>query len=283
MKRIIVTGDDFGLAVPVNEAIVVAHQKGILTAASLMVGERFAQDAVDRARQHSSLRVGLHLTLVEGRPVSDPRQIRDLVDSGGEFSTHLARAGFRFFFKPGIRAQLETEIRAQFEAFHKTGLALDHVNAHNHMHLHPTLLRLILRVGKDYGLRAVRLPNEPPVPSWKASKKSLGPRLASWVFLCPWMSLMKRLLHRAHVRHNDYFFGMADSGAMTLDLALRFISNLPAGVTEFCFHPATRRCEEIDRTMPRYRHEDELAALTSESLLHATQAGDIRRIAFSNL
>lgn len=70
---------------------------------------------------------------------------------------------------------------------------------------------------------------------------------------------------------------------MTLDLALRFVRNLPAGVTEFCFHPATRRCAEIDRTMPRYRHEDEFLALTSETLLRAVQADNIQRIAFSDL
>ena len=172
MKKIIVTGDDFGLAVPVNEAIVGAHRNGILTAASLMMGERFSQDAVKRAREHPSLKVGLHLVLVEGTPVSAPRQIPDLVDANGAFSTHLVRAGFRFFFHPRIRRQLETEIRAQFEAFQNTGLALDHANAHNHMHLHPTVLRLMLNVGKDYGLRAVRLPCEPPVRSWKASSGS---------------------------------------------------------------------------------------------------------------
>jgi hopanoid biosynthesis associated protein HpnK len=283
LKKLIITGDDFGLALPVNEAIVEAHQKGILTTASLMIGERFSRDAVERARQNPSLKVGLHLTLVEGHPVSDPGEIPDLVDSDGSFPVHLARSGFRFFFQPGIRRQLETEIRAQFEAFHRTGLALDHANAHNHMHLHPTLLRLMLKVGRDYGLTAVRLPNEPPVRSWKASGKSLGPRLASWLFLSPWIILMKHMLRRADIRYNDFFLGMSDSGVMTLNLALRFFCNLPDGTTELCFHPATRRCEEIDRAMPTYRHEDEFLALTSPSLLRAAQAAGIQRIAFSNL
>jgi chitin disaccharide deacetylase len=282
-KRLIATGDDFGLALPVNEAIIDAHRKGILTTASLMTGEPFFQDAVARARQHPSLRVGLHLTLVEGLPTANPRQIPDLVDADGAFSTHLARAGFKFFFRPGIRKQLETEIRAQFEAFHKTGLALDHANAHNHMHLHPTVLGLMLRVGKDYGLAAVRLPQEPPWRSWKASKSAMGSRFASSIFLFPWMHLMKYLLRRARVRYNDFFFGMADSGSMTLDRVLRILSYLPDGVTELGFHPATCRSAEIDRTMPWYRHEEEFRALTSESLRLALQAAEIQIIAFSDL
>ncbi len=283
MKRIIITGDDFGLAIPVNEAIEKAHQEGVLTTTSLMVGEAHFQDAANRARRNPSLRVGLHLTLVEGRPVSPPKQIPDLVDANGEFSTHLVRAGFNFFFNPRIRRQLEAEIRAQFEAFRKTGLALDHVNAHNHMHLHPTVLRLMLKVGKEYGLKAVRVPNEPPVRSWRASGKFLGSRLSSAIFLYPWMHLMKLLLRRAHVRYNDFLLGMTDCGAMTSDLVLRFIAGLPDGVTEFCFHPATRRCAEIDRTMPDYKHEDEFRALVSDSLLRAIQAAEIQRIAFSDL
>ena len=282
-KTIIVTGDDFGLALPINEAIIEAHCHGILTTASLMVGEPYFQDAVERAQQYPSLRVGIHLTLVEGRPVSDPRHIPDLVDADGAFSTHLVRAGFNFFFRPGIRRQLETEIRAQFEAFRATGLDLDHANAHNHMQLHPTILHLMLQVGKDYGLGAVRLPYEPPLQSWKAAKKDFGSRFASAIFLSPWMKLMKYLLRRAHVRHNDFFFGMADSGFMTADAVLRIVANLPRGVTELGFHPATRRCEEIDRSMPHYRHEDEFLALTSEPLMRAIQAANIQRIAFGDL
>ena len=283
MKRIIVTGDDFGLALPVNEAIEEAHLKGILTTASLMVGAKFCQDAAKRARNLPSLKVGLHLTLVEGTSVLPPQKIPDLADAAGAFPIHLTRAGFKFFFYPGIRKQLEAEIRAQFDAFQKTGLALDHVNAHNHMHLHPTVLRLILKVGRDYGLKAIRLPNEPPLCSWRAAETSPGSRFASWFFLLPWLSLMKKMMRQAHVQYNDFLFGMNDSGAMTLDLMLRLIRYLPDGATELCFHPAARRCAEIDSTMPRYRHEDELRALTSEALTQAVRTTGIITIAFSDL
>jgi hopanoid biosynthesis associated protein HpnK len=283
LKKIIFTGDDFGLALPVNEAIAEAHLRGILTTASLMVGAAYFRDAVKRAKEVPSLKVGLHLTLVEGSPILKPRQVPDLVDANGAFSTHLARAGFKFFFIPGIRKQLEAEIRAQFEAFYKTGLALDHVNAHNHMHLHPTILRLMLKVGRDYGLKAVRVPNEPPVLSWEASGMSLGSRLTGWIFLFPWISLMKRTLRRAHVRYNDFLFGMSDGGSMTADLVMRLVKNLPNGVTEFCFHPAMRRSVEIDHTMPYYRHEEEFRTLTSESLRQAVRASGAERISFGDI
>jgi hopanoid biosynthesis associated protein HpnK len=283
LRAVIITGDDFGLAVPVNEAIVEAHRRGALTGASLMVGMESASDAVDKARELPSLKIGLHVVLVEGRAVLSPDTVPDLVNSRGEFSTHLVKAGFKYFFYPGIRKQLEAEIRAQFQRFRDTGLILDHVNAHNHMHLHPTILSLIVKVGKEFGLKAVRLPNEPPIRSYKASGKGLPSRIVSGIFLYPWLAIMKRILRRAHVRYNDTLFGMYDSGAMSLELVLRFIRNLPPGVTELHFHPAVRNCAQIGATMPGYAHETEYEALTSNELLQALEDAGIRRITFSDL
>ncbi len=283
MKKLIVTGDDFGLAEPVNEAIVEAHRRGILTAASLMVGAGATADAVSRARGVPSLRVGLHLVVVEGRPVLPPEKVPDLVDRDGSFSNRLVRSGFRYYFHPTVRRQLAAEIRAQYEAFRETGLALDHVNAHNHMHLHPTVLSALIEIGKDYGMQSVRFPYEPPLHSWRASRQALGAKLGWWLFLAPWLMLMKRRLRQAGVQINDYIFGMADSGRMTFRLVVALLSEIPTGITEIYFHPASRRCPEIDRTMPEYQHEEEFKTLTNPGLLEALKENGIDRCAFSDL
>jgi chitin disaccharide deacetylase len=283
LRKVIITGDDFGLAEPVNEAIEESHRGGILTAASLMVGAEAAADAIERARRLPNLKVGLHLVLVEGRPVLGRAAVPGLVGPDGEFSTRLVLSGFRYFFLPRVRKQLEAETRAQFEAFRRTGLVLDHVNAHNHMHLHPTILGLILKVGREYGLKAVRFPNEPPLRSWRASRRALGGKVVSWTLLSPWLWRMRRVLRRARMRSNAFIFGMAESGAMTTALSLSYLRRLPRGVTEIYFHPATRRCPQIDRTMPEYRHEDEFRALTSRELADALASAGIKSISFSDL
>ena len=283
MKRLIVTGDDFGLALPVNEAIEQAHRSGILTTASLMVGAEAAEDAVMRARRLPFLRVGLHLVLIEGRPVLPPKELSVLVDARGEFFADPFRAGVKFFFRRKARKQLEAEIRAQFQKFQEMGLKLDHVNSHNHMHLHPTVLGLILKVGRDYGLAAVRLPYEPAIRSWRASRKALSGRLAAQVLLTPWTALLRYRLQRAGVSSNKFVFGMFDSGSMKTERVLRILEELPQGVSEIYFHPATRKCPEIQRTMPEYCHVDELAALTSASVKEAFATHGIERIAFSDI
>ncbi|MGI9592638.1 MAG: hopanoid biosynthesis-associated protein HpnK [Myxococcota bacterium] len=283
MRKLIVTGDDFGMAIPVNEAVEIAHRDGILQAASLMVGGEAADDAVERAQRLPSLRVGLHVVLVEGRPMLPPEQVPDLVDGNGEFRGQLAASGLRFFFRPGIRRQLEAEIRAQFEAFRKTGLALDHVNAHNHMHLHPTVLSLLLRVGREYGLAAIRVPYEPPQASWRASGEGRWRRALQAFALAPWTSLLRSRLRRGRIKSNDFVFGLHDTGRMEESLVLRQLGELPEGITEMYFHAATRRCPEIDRIMPDYRHQGELAALTSARVRETLAALGIQPIAFGDL
>ncbi len=268
-KLLIITGDDFGLSQSVNEAVERAHRQGSLNGASLMVGAKATTDAVERARRLPSLKIGLHLVLADGSSILPSEVIPGLVDQRGEFSPHLFRAGFGFFFRPQVGRQLEAEIRAQFEAFRKTGLPLDHVNTHHHMHLHPTVSALILKVGRDYGLEAMRLPYEPPLPSWRASRKGLLRRAGASLLLSPWVSLLKKRLVGAGVHSNDFVFGMNDSGRLHLDLMLRFLKFLPPGVAEIYFHPGD--------------NADELEALIDPALQEALLASQIRTISFSDL
>jgi hopanoid biosynthesis associated protein HpnK len=269
MKKLIITGDDFGLSLPVNEAIEEAHRHGILTTASLMVGAEATADAVKRARRLSSLRVGLHLVVVDGTPVLAHEVVPDLVVGKGEFSSHLIQTGINFFFRSTVRQQLEKEIRAQFQAFQETGLLLDHVNCHHHMHLHPTVLGLILKVGKEYEMKAMRLPYEPSLPSWRASRKGLLRKMIMWLCLYPWITLLKARLREADLRSNDFVFGLNDSGHMHLDLMLRFLMFLPPGVAEIYFHPGN--------------NVNELGALIDPAVREALLASQIETISFSDL
>jgi hypothetical protein len=145
------------------------------------------------------------------------------------------------------------------------------------------VLGLVLRVGREFGLRAVRVPREHPWRAWQASRKRLLPKLASWLFLAPWTALMRRQLRRAGLQFNDFVFGLCDSGEMNRDLVVQMLHHLPDGVTELFFHPATRRCLEIDRTMATYHHEQELQALVSPLVGEVMQRAGIERIAFVDL
>ncbi len=117
-----------------------------------MIGAPAAADAVDRARRLHSLKVGLHIVLTDGYPVSPPSRLPNLVDRSGRFRSDMARSSVRIFVDPTVRRQVADEIAAQFEAFLATGLRLDHVDCHKHWHLHPTISGLILDIGQRYGM-----------------------------------------------------------------------------------------------------------------------------------
>ena len=256
MKHLIVTADDFGAHPAVNEAIEIAHRTGILTAASLMVAAPGADDAVARARTMPKLGVGLHLVLVEGRPALPPERIPDLVDADGSFRTNMVRAGVEMFFRPTVRRQLRAEIEAQFAAFAATGLTLDHVNAHKHFHLHPTIAGLILDIGRRYGLKAARAPIEPGAV---LAEVEPGTRATDGVTL-PWAKLVRRRFRKTGVTVPDQVFGLHWSGAMTADRVSGILRHLPPGVTELYTHPAVR--DDWTGHAPGYAYAAELGALT---------------------
>jgi hopanoid biosynthesis associated protein HpnK len=281
MRRVIVTGDDFGIAVSVNEAIEEACRRGILTTASLMVGAAAAQDAVRRARRLPTLRVGLHIVVVDGGPVLPPGRIPALVDGNGRFREGLVRAGFRYGFRRSARRQLAAEIGAQFAAFRRTGLPLDHVNAHHHMHLHPTVLGLLLEAVRENGLPPIRLPREPFFPSWRAAGEGMAVRFASRLFLGPWVGLMRRRLRSAGVPCNDYLFGMHDAGRMGPELVLRLIPRLPGGVSELHFHPDSAPGGHEAGASPGPSRE--LQALTSARVAERLRDAGVARVGFADL
>jgi chitin disaccharide deacetylase len=144
-RRLIINADDFGLSHDVNSAVIRAHTAGVLTTASLMVNEDGFGEAVDLARQHPRLGVGLHLSLVCGRSALPRVEIPNLVDAQQRFPNCPVSAGMKFFFDPRCREQLEREVTAQFEKFFATGLTLDHVNGHLHFHLHPAVFGIVMR------------------------------------------------------------------------------------------------------------------------------------------
>jgi hopanoid biosynthesis associated protein HpnK len=274
-KRLVVTSDDFGAAIAVNEAVEKAHREGILTAASLMVSGDAAADAVARAKTMPSLGVGLHLVLVEGRPALPPEQVPDLVDTTGHFRTDMVRAGITIFAKPAARRQLAAEVEAQFAAFAATGLPLDHVNAHKHFHLHPTIASAILRTGKRYGMKSVRAPIEPRDVLARIEPGTGGIDIARL-----WALLVRRRMRAAGMSVPDQVFGLAWSGALDTARLRGLIANLPDGLTEIYAHPATD--DLYPGHAPGYAYRAELAALTDPLAREAISGERITRGSFKD-
>jgi hopanoid biosynthesis associated protein HpnK len=235
-----------------------------------MVAGASAADAVRRAKAMPNLRVGLHLVLVEGRPVLPVSIVPDLVDAHGFFRTDMARAGAAMFFLPQVRKQLEAEIEAQFAAFDATGLPLDHVNAHKHFHLHPTIAALLVKFAKRHGAKGARVPLEPQ----KILRKIEETGISGTVTLTqPFARALRSRFRRAGIAAPDQVFGLAWTGQMRADRLAGLLSNLPGGLSEIYMHPATGT---FQGSAGGYEYRAELAALTDPRMPGLIAAGDIR-------
>ena len=234
-----------------NEAVERAHTHGVLTAASLMVSGAAACEAVALARRLPALRVGLHLVLIEGRPTLRPQQIPDLVDANGMLRTDMVRLAFQLASRPDMRRQLKREIAAQFAAFARTGLPLDHVNAHKHFHMHPIIAAQVIEIGRHFGLRTLRVPREP------------GHVMA------PTCAVLAAQARRANLVTPDAVLGLRYTGQMTRERVLSAIRSAPAGLVEIYTHPATS--DSFPGHARGYRYRDELAALTDPQVIQTVK------------
>ena len=283
MKRLIVTADDFGLAVPVNEAVEEGHLRGILSAASLMVTGDAVDDAVARARRLPKLAVGLHLVMVDGKPCLPPAQIPDLVGSDGRFGANVVRTGIAIFVSAAARRQVEAEIRAQLEAYRRTGLALDHVDGHHHFHMHPVISDALLRLAPEYGIPAIRVPREPPLLAWRATGDRLGARLFAWLVQARRARGMKRAFDAAGIASNDWLLGLSDTGAMSARRVEGYLARLPDGVSELYVHAATRAFDGSGAWPADYDGRRELEALTDPGVRAALAVLGIEATSFAAL
>ena len=257
MKRLILNADDLGLAAATNEAIERAHREGVLTSASLMVGEAGFDEGVRVARANPDLAVGLHLTLTDGTPVLPAARIPSLTRKDGRFRDDMAALGLLLALSPGAKAELAAEVAGQVERFTATGLTCDHVNAHKHYHLHPLIGAALMQAAAGAGVRCIRLPWEPGGLVRAADPASV--RTAEWA-LKPWCRTLRQRALNWNLLAPDRVIGLAWSGQFTAARLLAILPLLPDDVTELYFHPAT--AGGFAGAAAGYDYPGELAALT---------------------
>ena len=237
-RRLIVNADDFGRSSSINEAVIRAHREGILTSASLMVNEAGCVEAVKLARQCPSLGVGLHLSLVCGKAALPPEKIPGLVNREGLFSSDPVGTGFRYFLKPSLRPQLRAEIRAQFDRFRATGLPVDHLNGHLHLHLHPTVLQILVEEASGFGWNRVRLTRDPLWLNLRLAKGHLAYRLSHAVIHAALSAYARSALRRLGARHTNRVFGLLQNACVDERFLLQLLEHLPPGDSELYSHPS---------------------------------------------
>ena len=270
-KRLVVTGDDFGLAPEVNRGIVRAHREGILRCTSLMVAGPAAGEAVEMARATPTLEVGLHLVLVRGRASAPAAAIPGLARADGRLRDAPVASGLAWFFLRELRREVAVEIRAQLEAFRATGLPLSHVDGHLNVHLHPVALDVLADLAEEFRIPALRLARDPVVPALREDPSAAGRKCFEGVAFRALSRRAQARLRGRGVAFADGLRGLHRSGRCDERWLERTIERLPPGTTEIYLHPAEEHTPQLERIMPGYRHRDELAALVSPRVRRAAE------------
>ena len=270
-QRLIVNADDFGRSHSINEAVIRAHREGILTTASLMVNEIACDEAVALARENPSLGVGLHLTLLCGKSASPPEKIPGLVNARGEFSDKPITTGSRYFFRRSLLGQLRLEIHAQFQKFRATGLPLDHVNGHLHLHLHPVVFGILMEDAATLGIRHFRLTRDCLSRSRRLAR-------GHWIYRVSHAAIYEWLSHRARrplrqrgIRHTQITFGLLQNARVDEEYILKLLPGLPPGDSELYSHPS----------LDEFKHE--FAALVSPRVKEQVEKLGIKLIRYQDL
>lgn len=279
-RAVIINADDFGLSQGVNRGILEAFRHGVLTSTTAMVNMDSFGDAAEIARRNRDLPVGIHLTLLWGRPVSSPEDVRSLVMHDRSFPTSAAVLAARYGAGLISFNDVRTEFRNQIKTFLDAGLTPTHVDSHKHIHALPGILKALISVLREFRIQKIRFPLESGgrirrrrhAPPSRRLWRSIGKRV---IIQCLCRANRGRL-GRSGLTTTDHFAGMDAMNRLDEESLGAMIDTLRPGITEIMCHAG-----HMDKEASRYSshqpdRETELSALTSARVRERVEANGIR-------
>ncbi len=283
MRRLIVNADDFGLTSGVNRAILEAHERGIVTSATLMARGSAFSDAVQHAP--SRLSIGCHVLLIDGTPVLDARQVPTLADGrSGEFERNITGFGVRALSGRLAGDEIEAEATAQIHKLQAAGIQVSHLDTHKHTHIFPQVLRSLLRAAKACGVRAIRNPYGKVGWSAIAGRPRLWRRYCEARVLNIFAQKFRKAVAEAGMVTPDGTLGVVLTGALDDRTFLTVLESVREGTWELVCHPGYNDADlDQVRTRLRESREVELRLLTSPESRRIIEDRGIQLISYREL
>lgn len=279
LRYIIINADDFGRHAEINRAVEEGLVHGCLRSATVMPGGAAFAGAIDIARRHEELGLGVHFTLVDGHPILPPEEIPSLVGSEGDFlPDHTAL--LKRYLKGSINLEeVRRELAAQLQKVEATGIPISHVDSHQHMHTLPGIIDIVLDLAARAGIRAVRTPR---TPLFAGAFGGLG-QLVGRLGLSTLARLAACKVHRCGLLTPDHFAGIVAGEAVSEGELLHLIAHLLQGTTEVMMHPGTKNDVLQEDSGWQHDFEAELAAILSPHVGAALQKAEVEPVNFRHL
>jgi len=263
-KQLIVNADDFGLTEEINKGIIRCYQEGILRSASILANGIAFEDAVLLARENKGLGIGVHLCLVEERPVLSAEEISSLIDENGCFPKNYIKFLIKFCFKKIKPLDIEKEFDAQIKKVICAQVRPTHLDSHQHIHMIPSIFNIVLKLAKKYDIKSIRLVQS-------------GECYLCRLFLCFFAFHNKKKLKKNNMSYPEYFLGFDNRGNLNYSILGRWLRNLNFGTTEIMCHPGYKS------TTDRYSHwnfhwEEEMFMLIKPELKRLIKDLDVELV-----
>jgi len=278
MLKIIINADDFGLNEKVNEGILRSFRNGILRSASLMANGNSFEQAVGIINSNPNLDIGVHLTLVEEKPILDIDKIPTLVNKNGNSRTNAIEFARKYFSEKISLEEIKKEFTAQIEKILDHGIKISHIDSHQHLHMLPKILDITIELANQYNIKFVRFPKEKFSSYMFRNFKSIY-RIVQMVAI---NHFCNRAVEKITTK-TDYFTGFYFGGKLSKKNLLTLINYLPSeGMCELMCHPGLNPNSNI-YDQSQYRQVDETLTLIDKDVAEVIKQKDIEITSFRNL
>jgi chitin disaccharide deacetylase len=278
MKRLIVNADDLGANKARNVGIFEGIDAGSITSCSLLPNGLALGDAIEniRIRNLKNISFGVHLNLSEGKPLSSG--LWQLTGPDGSF---LGKASTQRLFARCGNLELETEIRREFKAqillLRETGIPIDHLDGHQHVHVLPAVVRLTAEAAKENSIPWVRIPQEPPCSLISSPFEDEA------IFFSRHAEAARHIFSASGICRTDHFRGLYLKGHLPASDWMEFLESIPPGLTEMMVHPghaAKRNTSNPFSGFSTIEREKELVALIDGRFWAALQKTGVELVPF---
>jgi len=275
-RVLIVNADDVGLHPGLTDGALAAHDAGVVTSCSVVAtGPDFAATAA-LLRARPALDVGVHLALTGGVPLTPAAEVTSLVDGGGRFPPGWRVSAWRAATGRLRPDEVERELRRQVARVLDAGLAVSHLDGHEHLHALPGVIEVVAAVAVELAIPFVRCPRESE--PWRGG----AARAPALYALDRLGRRAARRVRAAGLRHADRTLGIARAGRLDRAELSRLIGRV-VGTCELVCHPGLGQAALEAALGVGYRWDAETRALGDAAVRAACAAHGVRLATFREL
>ena len=237
VKTLIINADDLGFSLGVNEAILLANNQGFLTHASLMANTQYFNHAVNEIiPQTKDLQIGVHVNLTCAKALYK----ENVLTRNGFLENTFVNLLFRRKTKEVIDS-LEKEIELQIVKIKNEGISISHIDGHEHVHIIPSINKIVRRLAKKHDIKRIREINEGLFESWKFNGKTASFANVIKLLLLKFLSLFNENSGKIG------FYSMLNTCEINGSNLFRFLKKSNSYETvEVMLHPGLPNLDSVD-------------------------------------